>query len=116
MKKRPNAAVRGYLRPQTVKVRKDGNIRIGQDLLGNMAGNRQLRFGISLSGGCLMFRPRIGKLGYPAFYSQPLSKSPFVRMAAFYRLMSMNKIPSGVYRADKCGDSVCVRLAERISK
>jgi hypothetical protein len=98
----------GRLVLETVMVRKDDRLRIGQDLLKDWAGRRDLRFGVTWDGEAMILQPRTD-VGYVACYQNPASKSPVLNLKRFYHLVSMEKPKPGLYRAEvqEDGSVVC---------
>ena|ERR1039458_744785 len=93
-----NAASRGYLEPNTVVVRKNGTMRIGQDLLGDFAGKKNLGFAMFLKGDVLELCPMYNA-GYSAKYPGKNSLSPIVSILMFYRQCRAKPPKSGTYQA-----------------
>jgi|SRR5579859_6574154 len=88
---------------------KDGRARIGRDLLGELAGNRKLRFTIDYVSARTLHSSRPTHLiftltncaGYRAMYFDKASKSPSVSLLSYLRVYCLPKnfFPDGVFSA-----------------
>lgn len=105
------------LEPGTVRLHPDLTLRVGQDLLGKLAGSRTLRFWIELGKNAqIILTPQTGEQGWPVRYVNEKQKSPFVSIGAFLKMngLSMDYLPVGQFRARKVGKKIVVDLNERV--
>lgn len=90
---------RSKYEPGTVRVYSNGALRISRDLLGEFAGDRRLRFSISVKEALLMFKPSLLSAGWPVYYGGDAAKSPRLNLRRFFRNMCMKYPEPGVYHA-----------------
>lgn len=110
--------LRGGLEPGTVRLRASGEARIGQDLLGNLAGEKCLSFVLYYNpvAETLTFEPhRDACAGFAARYSRTHAKSPYVSLNRFLRRIgqSVHTLPVGVFKAQVCEGNIVIPLRFR---
>lgn len=89
----------------TVKILANRMIRIGQGLIGDLAGNRELRFNIKLGSkkSELILIPTLKVPGYRVIYYSKDAKSPSVSLIPFLKLFCLpeNYFPVGEFSVKK---------------
>lgn len=89
------------IRPNSVRVF-HREMRVSQDLLGRLAGVRDLRMKMVFEGGSkLVMKPTRKEIGWPVRYTAAVNKSPLISIRTVFKLFNRPYPEEGEYQAER---------------